>query len=335
MNAIECYFILLAILVAAIMTIIGLIKKTFNPIKILAMDPKPLTYQSLFWISILSPLISFIYFGQFTLFNTDLDLSAKGFKRFIELAALPLGLLSLSIPFFSIINNIHRTIQTNKQIFQTEKKNNFDLLYSHRKSFIDYIESRELNEFTISLKYAAGFNNLSMKIEIISSYYIYKKIFHENETNENITFKESLEYIKKLDKLWSIANESLSKFSSNNSDKKYEELAFNIFQSLEIMVFDLIELLNLRLNSERATITIDFITTKYNTEFISNSYLKYIIKSLYNLTIDIYIYTNYKYEPKPYVSEYIDNPSFNISYIPSGGSIFSHNNEFIGLTPSR
>ncbi|EDW4513151.1 hypothetical protein YX86_002852, partial [Salmonella enterica subsp. enterica] len=106
-----------------------------------SMNSEPLTKQALFWSSIRIPFISFIYFGLFSWANYKFQFNQEGFNNFISISKLPLGLLSLCIPFVAIVNNIHRTIQTDEQIQQTKLKNRTDLFYSHQKNYIEYFNT--------------------------------------------------------------------------------------------------------------------------------------------------------------------------------------------------
>lgn len=125
-------------------------------------DAKPLTQQTLFWLAIVIPIVSFIYFGLFAWWGKTPVFSAHGFERFIKISTLPLGFLTLAIPFTAVINNIHRTIQTNEQIEQTKRKSESDLFYSHRKDFVSYVNEK------IKSVYQFKFN--LTKIEYISEY---------------------------------------------------------------------------------------------------------------------------------------------------------------------
>lgn len=111
-------------------------KKSFE------IDAKPLSEQTLFRLAIIIPVVSFFYFGAVVWWGKTPVISTLGFERFIKISTLPLGLLSLAIPFTAVINNIHRTIQTNEQIEQTKRKSESDLFYSHRKYFVSYVSER-------------------------------------------------------------------------------------------------------------------------------------------------------------------------------------------------
>lgn len=187
--------------------------------KTFKMDSEPLTKQTLFWLSIIVPIFSFLYFGSFAWKEYVLKIDADGFKKFIEVSALPLGLLSLSIPFTSVVNNIHRTIQTNKQIKEAMTKNNSDLFYSHQNNFISFINSSvdfnfnyELNLYVCLDPYAAKSTLINFhaksQIQPLDYYNLYYFLFKNNSAiNYNVcpdltAFDDLIKVIKKLDLLF-------------------------------------------------------------------------------------------------------------------------------------
>lgn len=115
-----------------------------------------LSNQGLFWISIIVPIFLFFEFGCFVWAKSSLELSQTGFQNFITISALPIGLLSLSIPAAALVAKLHSTAQTAKQIVIAEKKNNYDLFYMHRREFSTYYAQigplEFLNELTASYK---------------------------------------------------------------------------------------------------------------------------------------------------------------------------------------
>ncbi|HBM8578365.1 TPA: hypothetical protein L0V48_004559, partial [Escherichia coli] len=111
------------------------------------LDKRNLFQQKLFWISIAVPLLSFIYFGAFAWFGKIPVLSAHGYARFYEISKFPLLILASSVPLASIVNNIHRTIQTEAQINSSEIKNAIDRHFAHEKNFVDKI--KEISSFTM------------------------------------------------------------------------------------------------------------------------------------------------------------------------------------------
>ncbi|MBT0307147.1 hypothetical protein [Morganella morganii] len=180
-------------------------KKILGLGKLLTMDAKPLTSQTLFWLSIIIPIASFLYFGMFSWRGYIFQADADGFKKFIEISTLPLGLLSLSIPFTSVVNNIHRTIQTNKQIESSEIKNNIDIYYSHKKNLREGIDFLLTKELMINL----DFNNESYKVAQI------KRIVSDS------TFQHLSNILSKEDKF---KYESRMKVKIINYHKLYDQV---------------------------------------------------------------------------------------------------------------
>jgi hypothetical protein len=77
-----------------------------------------------------------------------IDLSSDGLIKFINISALPLGLLSTSIPLTVIVASFHSTEQTAKQILITQQKNNIESFYTHRNEMFNYFDRvGELNYY--------------------------------------------------------------------------------------------------------------------------------------------------------------------------------------------
>ncbi|WP_076542644.1 hypothetical protein [Shewanella sp. UCD-KL21] len=106
--------------------------------------------QPLFAIAIVYPIGLFFSTGIWTWSGLSLELSADGYKQFIEISKLPLGLLALSIPLAALTARLHGTKQTALQISKAEtqinevkQKNKTDLYLAHYKHFCEYIEQVE------------------------------------------------------------------------------------------------------------------------------------------------------------------------------------------------
>lgn len=155
---------------------------------------KPLTYQGLFWAAIFIPLLSFGYFGYFAWKGHSVDLSSDGLNKFITISKLPLGLLSLSIPFVAIITSLHRSIQTaaqissaNTQIELAKKKNSLDELFSREKNFVDkctYIE-KQVGSVDIKLKDSIS----TFTFNISAPHILFHKIYDTTPNDGDITYK--------------------------------------------------------------------------------------------------------------------------------------------------
>lgn len=114
----------------------------YKKLKVFSLDAdRGLAEQGFLWLSIITPLIYFIVFGSFAWSDYTPSLTSEGFKKFIEISALPLALLSLTIPTTVLIARIHATHQTSVQIATTRHKNNIDSYYAHRKAMFEYFGS--------------------------------------------------------------------------------------------------------------------------------------------------------------------------------------------------
>ncbi|GEM_PF-2405478 len=99
---------------------------------------KGLSSQGLFWMSILVPFVYFFVVGMLGWKDYKLRLDAEGFKTFISISALPIGILSLAVPLSAIVARFHTSKQTARQIEIVSQKNNVDLFHAHRREFFSY-----------------------------------------------------------------------------------------------------------------------------------------------------------------------------------------------------
>ncbi|GEM_PF-793917 len=157
------------------------------------MNAEPLTHQPLFKAALIIPITSFFLLGSIVWIGHGIKLDTDGFNNFLNISKLPLAVLSLSIPLGVVVNNIHRTIQTDKQIKEAQRKNTIDGFYAHRKNTIEIIEKIELQCLMIyGIKYQMKFNN---------SYSCYKA-YYPSASQSKIDFTPSINYIAKLEILW-------------------------------------------------------------------------------------------------------------------------------------
>ncbi|WP_248764626.1 hypothetical protein [Pseudomonas protegens] len=101
---------------------------------------KGLMNHGLLWFSILTPVLYFITIGYVSWAPYTLDMSSKGFAKFISISTLPLAILSLAIPLPVLVSRFHATQQTATQIKVTKLKNNIDIFYAHRKAMFEYFD---------------------------------------------------------------------------------------------------------------------------------------------------------------------------------------------------
>ncbi len=187
-----------------IINIIFIISYLFYLFKINAfnMNAEPLTHQPLFKAALIIPIISFLLLGVIVWKGHSIQIDADGFNNFLTISKLPLAILSLSIPFGVIVNNIHRTIQTDTQIKEAQKKNTIDGFYSHRKNTMEIIQSIE---FTYT--YYLAFKK---PLEFRNSYSCYKK-FYPYANASSLNFDVSILFIKKVEYLWARMAELITK----------------------------------------------------------------------------------------------------------------------------
>lgn len=101
---------------------------------------KSIGHQGIFWFSIILPMVYFFLLGSLAWSGYTFRFDAEGFKTFVSISALPLGVLSLAIPLSASVSRFHATKQTAKQIQIVSQKNNIDLFHAHRKEFFSYFE---------------------------------------------------------------------------------------------------------------------------------------------------------------------------------------------------
>lgn len=111
-----------------------------------------LIHQRLLWACILTPIFYFLTIGLFIWADYSPAISAEGFKKFIQISALPLGILSLAIPLSVLVSRFHATEQTAIQIKAAKAKNNMDAFYSHRKAMFDYFDKISEQDFDGQIK---------------------------------------------------------------------------------------------------------------------------------------------------------------------------------------
>lgn len=97
------------------------------------LDHAPLHRQPIAWAVVIVPLFFAFYLFDYSDYGTLNLFSSSAQLNFLSKAKLPLLIMGLGTVFLSIVVNTHRTIQTNKQIEVTQKKNDGDLFLSHYK----------------------------------------------------------------------------------------------------------------------------------------------------------------------------------------------------------
>lgn len=183
----------------------------------LALDHRSLGNQPLFWVALFLPVTLFIVFGCLSWIGSSPQWNYEGFNHFIDRSKLPLGFLTLSIPFTALVTSMHRSIQTATQIEKTQEqieaakvKNTADLYYAHLKFFVEQISKAEKIQFPVRLYYEAyPLAGPSKEIQTVSA----------NMEKRVIEGLESLE--KEIDNILKIFSKKDSITVDTQTTKKY------------------------------------------------------------------------------------------------------------------
>ena len=159
-----------------------------------AMNAKPLTEQYLFKQAIRIPLFSALFFGVLSWIGHSPQFDSEGFSNFITISKLPIGLMSLTIPFVAVVNNMHRTIQTNAQIIESQKKNISDSYYSHFKYITDYFSNLPKRKLDLRVSYN---NDINYEYSISYPVHLYKFLYSKNNPTDG-TFNTNINYVRKI-----------------------------------------------------------------------------------------------------------------------------------------
>lgn len=181
----------------------------------LKLDHKNLFTQKLFWIVLFIPFVTFLAFGAWAWWGKHPVLTAHGFERFLIISKLPLLFLASSVPLVSIVNNIHRTIQTEKQISEAEKKNQTDSYYNHFKHTLDLfgnIKSKQIRE---------GFSTAKYELKIKNKITLYHLCFPDSKPDKGVSYNISSKVIRAYSH-WDKINDAFSKLNLIAQDSEID-----------------------------------------------------------------------------------------------------------------
>ncbi|MBS6209058.1 MAG: hypothetical protein KH812_03085 [Proteus hauseri] len=184
-----------------------------------ALNEESLHKQWLFWLAILFPLFSSLYFMLTLGFGYPPNIDIDGFNNFLNMHKFSLGILTLSPILGAFVVSAHRSIQTAKQIEVTEKKNIIDIYYARKKSIVD-----DLNAF-----------NDNELFEKYNSNLIYRKInsgekFYKFEINKKTISKINYEIWHTIT-YYKLAQDIFHKIAEKYSKKNSEMPILNINHS--------------------------------------------------------------------------------------------------------
>lgn len=196
------------------------------------LNDKNLFRQPLFWLSIGAPAYYFLIIGGWAWKEFALSITAHGFNNFLEISKLPLLILASSVPLAAIVNNIHRTIQTEKQITESEKKNLSDSYYNHFKNTLDLLKGIESKEIK------TGLGNNSFTLKVSNPVSVYHKIFINSNAVNGAQYIPDTHFVNNIIALWEEIHRCLDKlqhysYHSNKDHKIVYRAVFIYLYKLE------------------------------------------------------------------------------------------------------
>lgn len=254
----------------------------------LRLDHRNLFQQKLFWISITIPLLTFLAFGIWAWWGKHPELSSKGFENFLYLSKLPLLFLASSVPLAAIVNNIHRTIQTEKQINESEKKNVLDSYYSHIKFHTDYFKS--LPETTISRTIETI--QYEKKFKVSYPIHLYNKLYPHSSPSTGAEYVANKRYTNQILSQWSEILKSLKKIDdlckvyNRHGQIKIASILI-VWHEIEINIIALCELMGVIYPNYPKSIMIDHVSAQLITSFKDLSEAYEIIDAIQFISIGI------------------------------------------------
>ncbi|MCT0099769.1 hypothetical protein KT999_11980 [Proteus mirabilis] len=163
---------------------------------VVKLNSHSLHLQWLFWIAVIFPILSCVYFGSIIWYEYPLEVSKNGYNSFLEISKLPLYLLAGTPILGAFVVSAHRSIQTAKQIEVTEKKNKVDIYIARRNFIIERLKNLDFfdeNNVNVIYDYFYTFDNYTDIINKNNFLSVQKRINSINKlTNNIISHKTSL-----------------------------------------------------------------------------------------------------------------------------------------------
>lgn len=275
------------------------------------LNEKNLFHQKLFWLAVIGPVFSFLYFGSFAWIGKSPVLSEHGYTRFYEISKFPLLLLASSVPLASIINNIHRTIQTESQIEASKIKNMSDLYYAHLKQVIDFMTNfPKLTLSTFRSKYnheekSSNIIKVEKEVFICLPHTLFKRMFLSSPKTGPVWEINDL-FAKKVISTWSSLQSEMFDYSKKSSPN-FEDQAEAICM-IELKTDELVEIFCINEIQRNMSAQIVFDNISLVTNFTNETQILNYISWLYDLTVNLFDIGEYQLPDEivnGYISEYL------------------------------
>jgi hypothetical protein len=260
----------------------------------LRLDDRDLFSQPLFLISILLPIYYFAAIGLWVWKGHGLDFSSNGFANFLEISKLPLLFLASAIPMAAIVNNVHRTIQTEKQIRESEKKNLSDAYYGHLKFMVDQFKTVE--GFEVDLEFVYGTKPtkalIQSKINVRFPLELYRRSFHLSSPESGADSRISEDFLKDVRGEWDAIIKNLTRLRNKDSIRTnypglYVSEVVSIYAGIDLAHQRLCSLLCLNgFHSKNTFLMQDWGTVyKYGSTFCNPQHMLESLRSLEHVTL--------------------------------------------------
>lgn len=259
------------------------------------LNHQSLLVQPLFWVSIGIPLVTCLFFGSLIWIEKfhSFSLTSHGYQRFLEISKLPLLILAAAVPLTSIVNNLHRTIQTEKQINESEKKNITDGYYAHAKFQTDYLKSLPETELKAKIKNNEGEYVLESKIiKIAYPLSLYKKIYQKSNPINGVEYEADKNYTKIILRSWVQINSLLKVLRDNRNlilQSKTDDHSnmLKTWYLLEIEIIKLCNQLEIIYPAYQKVFIIQHHTSKLTTSIASLKEMFRILEAVEDISIGI------------------------------------------------
>ncbi|TAJ02708.1 hypothetical protein [Pectobacterium versatile] len=266
----------------------------------LKLDEKRLSQQWVFRLAIAIPFAISLLLCIPLWFETTFDFSSAGYAKFLSMFSLPIGVLSLSIPLVAIVAHIHRTIQTEKQIELTDKKNISDRFYSHYKYITESLSSIESNNIKIS--------GDTSKIKISNFNYLYRCFFPHSSPENGVVIDRKLNYAKEIFHSFNEIDKNLNKLENEKPKENVIlfEIIIEIISLSRVLDFNIHEIVSGK-NNRKLLFIENNVKFKISTCFLDEDELKNYLMGLYSMSINIMNLLDIKFDYYTHLSSYALN----------------------------
>lgn len=261
----------------------------------LKLDDRDLLSQPLFLISILLPIYYSVAIGFWAWRGYGFEFSSAGFEVFLAISKLPLLLLASAIPLAAIVNNVHRTIQTEKQIRESERKNLFDAYYGHLKFMVEQFKAVEGHEIAFEFAHGQKMDqvaSIKSQMSIRLPLELYRKSFHLSSPGTGADPQISEAFLKSLRGEWDKIIEGLSRLRDKSAMRReyvdlYVPEAVSVYAGIDLAHERICRLLCLGGYHSKYRFLLDDQTDvfQYGSTFCSAQHMYESLRSLEHVTL--------------------------------------------------